>query len=233
MTLSNRKWALRFERVLLWFFPRRCVWCENVTEPRHMLCPSCSASAPEPLPDTLLRHTDIPLISVYTYHSRANRILLRFKFRDARCLAPSIGYAMGEAASHMLKQPSEWLFCCVPMSEEQRKERGYNQSALLASAAARWVGADCDNTLLRKRCKTQTQHNLPIAAREQNVKDAYEIRDKEAASQVGSRGIVLCDDIATTGSTLRACVKALQAAGLKHIVCLTYLRTEIKTSDSL
>jgi len=230
MTLSNQKWSLRFERTLLWFFPRRCVWCGNATEPEHILCPRCAASAPEPLPDIHLRHTDIPLVSVYTYHSRANRILLNFKFRDARSLAPSIGYAMGDAISHMLAQPSDWVFCCVPMTEQQQKKRSYNQSALLASAAARWVGADCDNTLLRKCRITQTQHNLPAAMRDQNVKDAYEIRDGDVISLIGSHGIVLCDDIATTGATLRACITALQAAGLKRIICLTYLRTETDAS---
>ena len=195
-----------------------------------MLCPRCTTSAPAPLPDTHLRHTDIPLVSVYTYHSRANRILLSFKFRGTRSLAPSIGYTMGDVVSHMLAKPSDWVFCCVPMTQQQQQERGYNQSALLASTAALWVGANCDNTLLRKCRKTETQHNLPAAMRDQNVKDAYEIRDEHVASQIGSRGIVLCDDIATTGATLRACVNALQDAGLKHIICLTYLRTETGTA---
>ena len=230
MALSNQKWSLRFERILLWFFPRRCVWCGNAAEPEHMLCPRCTASAPEPLSDTLLPHTGVPLVSVYTYHSQANRILLRFKFRDARSLAPSIGYTMGDVVSHLLAQPSDWVFCCVPMTEQQQQKRGYNQSALLANAAALWVGADCDNTLLRKCRKTETQHNLPAAMREENVKDAYEIRDGSVISQIGSRGIVLCDDIATTGATLRACVTALQTAGLERIICLTYLRTETDAS---
>ena len=226
MTLSNQKWSLRFERILLWFFPRRCVWCENAAEPDYMLCPRCAASAPEPLSNILLRHTDVPLVSVYTYHSQANRILLRFKFRDARSLASSIGYTMGDAVSHILAQPSDWVFCCVPMTQQQQQERGYNQSALLASAAALWVGASCDNTLLRKCRKTQTQHNLPAAMRDLNVKNAYEIRDEHAVAQTGGRGIVLCDDIATTGATLRACVNSLRAAGFERIICLTYLRTE-------
>jgi len=211
---------------MLWFFPRRCVLCGNVTDPSQMLCPSCAVAAPAPLQDTLLPNTEVPLVSVYSYHSRANRILLRFKFRGTRNIAHSIGYAMGEAASRALQQPSEWLFCSVPMTEEQQRQRGYNQSALLASAAARWLGADCDNTLLHKLRKTKTQHDLPASLRDQNVENVYALSNPGAASTIGSRGIVICDDIVTTGATLRACVRALQAAGLERIICLTYLRTE-------
>ena len=191
-----------------------------------MLCPSCAIKGPATLPGTLLQHTEIPLVSVFSYHTQANHILLSLKFRGTRNAAHSIGYAMGEAASRILEQPSDWLFCCVPMLEQQQRQRGYNQSALLANVAARWIGADCENALLRKQRKTKTQHDLPAHLRESNVKNAYVLADPDAATKIGSRGIVICDDIVTTGATLRACVDALQTAGFNRIVCLTYLRTE-------
>lgn len=190
-----------------------------------MLCPSCGIAAPAPLQDTLLPNSAIPAVAVYGYHTKAKRILMNFKFQGARNVAHSIGYAMGEAASRRLQPPSDWLFCSVPMAKEQQRRRGYNQSALLASAAARWIGAECDNSLLRKQRQNQTQHDLPAALREENVKNVYAPAE-DAVEKIGNRGVVICDDIVTTGATLRACADALQAAGVARIVCLTYLRTE-------
>jgi ComF family protein len=170
----------------------------------------------------VLPGTKIPLVSVYQYHSKANRILLDFKFNNARGGAHSIGYTMGEAAVRQLGPPENWLFCCVPMTDAQLRQRGYNQSALLASAAARWVGASCDNALLRKCRDTETQHSLSAAKREANVVGAFELAPGKHPQE---NRILLCDDIATTGATLRACAEALTLSGVNDIVCLTYLRT--------
>ena len=197
----------RLERLWLWFFPRRCVWCGGVTEPGTMLCTACEPeAAPQRLADALLPGTRIPLVSVFSYHSKAKGIFLRLKFSGMRKAAPHIGYAMGDALKRSLDKPAQWVLCPVPMTTKQIEARGYNQSALLA-----------------KRRETRTQHSLPAAQREENVSGAY-----AAAGKIKGRRIVLCDDICTTGATLRACCGALREAGAKEIVCLTFLRTEIR-----
>ncbi|MDR0531451.1 MAG: ComF family protein [Oscillospiraceae bacterium] len=221
--MMNAKWKRRLEHILLWLFPRRCLLCEDVTEPGAMFCPDCSETSPPLLDDCLLPGTQIPLVSVLPYHSEARRILLDFKFHGARQNAQSIGRAMGEAVRHRLDKPEDWLFCCVPMTDAQLRERGYNQSALLAQSAAVWAGAECDVQLLIKTRETQAQHNLSAAEREQNITAAFAAREPD---KLRAQKIVLCDDIATTGATLRACANALSAANIAEIICLTYLRTE-------
>ncbi|MDR2753313.1 MAG: hypothetical protein LBB50_03280, partial [Oscillospiraceae bacterium] len=179
---------------------------------------------PEDLPGTT---PALPLISVFPYHSPASRVLLNFKFRNRVKHAPSIGYAMADAflayARHTEPDGGAWLFCCVPMTQEQVSVRGYNQSELLARYAARWAGADFLHDALQKNRATEVQHNLPAAEREKNVHGAFAAAKAE---KLLGRRVALCDDICTTGATLRAAVAALVAAGAAEVVCLTFLRTE-------
>jgi ComF family protein len=174
---------------------------------------------------SLLPGTGVPLVSVFPYRSRAREIMFDFKFYGGRNVAHSIGYAMGDALAEALDNPGEWLLTCVPMTAAQEEKRGYNQSELLARAAARWVGARHDPALLAKRHETQVQHGLPAARREENVRGAFAAARPE---RIRGGKIVLCDDICTTGATLRACARALEEAGAAGIFCLTFLRTELE-----
>ena len=220
---------MNLERVWLWFFPRRCVWCAGVCEAGEMLCAECAGVAGPMLEPGRLPESDIPLVSVFTYHSRARKILMNFKFHGARKLAHSIGYAMGDALSQSkLADKPGWLFCAVPMTPAKVKARGYNQSELLAGAAARWLGMECAPGLLVKTRETQAQHGLPKEERRSNITGAF--KTAGPGSTAGKR-IVLCDDICTTGATLREAARVLREAGAKEIICLTYLKTDLEEGN--
>ncbi|MCL1951485.1 MAG: hypothetical protein FWF60_01525, partial [Oscillospiraceae bacterium] len=165
---------MNLERLWLWFFPRRCVWCVGVAAPEETLCAGCADKAGAMLEPGLLPGSDMPLVSVFTYHSKAAKILLGMKFHGAKNMAHSIGYAMADAlaASKLADKPG-WLFCAVPMTPAKAKERGFNQSELLARAAARWLGMEYAPGLLVKTRETQAQHGLPKAQRLSNVSGAF------------------------------------------------------------
>ena len=220
---------MNLERLWLWFFPRRCVWCAGVTAPEEMFCAGCADKAGSILEPGLLPGTDLPLVCVFTYYSKASKILLNLKFHDGRGLAPSIGYAMAEAliASHLADKPG-WLFCAVPMTPAKVRQRGYNQSELLAKSAARWPGMDYASGLLRKTQETPAQHGLSREQRQNNISGAFKVSQ---AGRVAGRRIVLCDDICTTGATLREAARVLNEAGAEELVCLTYLRTELEEKN--
>jgi len=210
----------RIERLWLWFFPRRCVWCTGVTESEHMLCAECAPKA-EPKRLTSGRLQELPLVCVFDYHSQASKIMLGIKFHGGHKNAHSVGYAMADALAQAGFADKPLLFCCVPMTDQQAKARGFNQSELLAKAAARWLGA-AYAPLLQKNRQTETQHDLPAAERDENVKQAY---SAALPDKIEGQHIVLCDDICTTGATLRVCAAALQQAGAASVTCLAFLHT--------
>ena len=139
----------------------------------------------------------------------------RLKYGNLRAAAPQLGRIMGE---HLLslKMPGQ-LVVPVPMHPGRLRQRGYNQSDLLAKEVARTAGIP-----LAKRLLTRTQNTPPQVksqGREQrraNVDGSF-----RAESDLSGITLILVDDVATTGSTLSACAAALKAAGAASVHALT------------
>ena len=106
----------------------------------------------------------------------------------------------------------------VPMSETERKKRGYNQAEALAVVAADCLNFDPDKELLVKTRETLPQKRLSKEERERNLSGAYAI--KRGASCRGKR-VLLVDDTMTTGTTGSECAKRLFDAGAAEVWLLT------------
>lgn len=97
----------------------------------------------------------------------------------------------------------------VPLAVGRARQRGYDQAELLARAAERVCGAP-RRRLLRRVRDTRSQVGLGRAERAANVRGAF-------AAQRAGGSVVLVDDVATTGSTLAECARALRAAGARDV----------------
>jgi len=98
----------------------------------------------------------------------------------------------------------------VPLHRRRLRERGYNQSALLARELSRLMGIPVDEKSL-----TRARHTLPqartesVAERQRNVIGLFACNPEK----VKDRKILLIDDVTTTGATLDACAEVLKHAG--------------------
>lgn len=109
----------------------------------------------------------------------------------------------------------------VPLHPRRRRERGFNQSELLAREIARRTGAQVAPAALVRRADTAPQTGLSAAERRANVKGAFAVRQR---ARVAGRPVVLIDDVFTTGATARACAHALREAGAADVRLLTIAR---------
>jgi ComF family protein len=105
----------------------------------------------------------------------------------------------------------------VPLHETKLKERGYNQSELLARQLGQALNLPVNLTTLRRTRQTKSQMTLGAGERSKNVIDAFSCMDKKLDRQ----NILLVDDVCTTGSTLDACAAALKAGGATSVWGLT------------
>ena len=105
---------------------------------------------------------------------------------------------------------------CVPMRTAKEKERGYNQSALLAQELSKLLEIPVHCHLLRKCADTPAQHELKGAERRGNVFGVFEVAKPELTQ---GKTILLCDDVKTTGATLDECAKMLKLAGAQEVYC--------------
>jgi ComF family protein len=111
----------------------------------------------------------------------------------------------------------------VPLAPARLRERGYNQSALLAAALAPHLGVPVwDDVLLRERA-TRSQTRLTPAERLANVAGAF--RPAPAAGpRLRGAHLVLVDDVVTTAATLNACAAALVSGGARVVSFVTFGR---------
>ena len=111
----------------------------------------------------------------------------------------------------------------VPLAAVRLRERGFNQSGLLAEALARrWSLPVWPHVLVRARA-TASQTRLTPVERASNVSGAFRVT---GGSSDGLRGahLLLVDDVVTTGATLNACAQALFAGGARIISYITFGR---------
>ena len=118
----------------------------------------------------------------------------------------------------------------VPLARERQRERGYNQSELLARAIARMWGAPVWTDVLARDRKTSTQTKLSPSERLANVAGAFSV-PSAGRSRLRGAHVVLVDDVITTASTLNACAAALYGHGARIISYVTFGRAR-STSDA-
>jgi ComF family protein len=101
----------------------------------------------------------------------------------------------------------------IPLHPHRQRERGYNQSELLARQWANLRGVRMERDWVRRIRETGTQTRLSASERAANLTGAFEPTDR---FQPGLP-IVLVDDVLTTGSTLSACASGLLARGASSV----------------
>ena len=141
--------------------------------------------------------------------------------------APNLGVPLGHLLRRLLREEglSADVVVPVPLHPKRLAERGYNQAALLARAAARELGAPLAARALVRVRDTSQQARLGRTERLANVERAFVARDPKA---VRGRDVLLVDDVETTGATLTACRAALLEAGARRVtmVCLSRAGTD-------
>ncbi len=98
----------------------------------------------------------------------------------------------------------------VPLHARRQRERGFNQSALLARALARAAAVPW-RPLLRRVADTPSQTAFDRRRRQANLKNAFALAPGAALNP--QQRYILVDDVFTTGSTLNSCARALRRAG--------------------
>jgi ComF family protein len=197
--------------------PRLCVACERGLQgSERWLCRNCKiALACQARPITrvvdLCEGVSFQVRYSLRYTPSVSKIIAEMKYGDkpglARLMAPFAAFAAGD------RIPGDTLAVPVPIHASKRRERGFNQSRILAEA----VGASKDigfGDVLVKNRMTVSQTTLEREQRPANVAGCFGVVKSQSS---GIRRVLLVDDVVTTGSTLRECARALLAAGVEEI----------------
>lgn len=195
--------------------------CDEIIEFDKHLCDSCNHELEF---DTIVRfipyqRTDevIRCISYFRYRSKLRNAILRFKFSGHKEYARIFAKIISEKIFENCRIEKFDYICAVPLSEKRILERGYNQSELLAQEISKILNIPVAN-VIEKPHETFIQHELSAEERSKNLLGAFSIIK---GSDVRGKNFILCDDIITTGNTLKECVKVLKDHGANEILCCT------------
>ena len=120
--------------------------------------------------------------------------------------------------------PLIWPLVPVPLYWTRRQHRHFNQAAEIARLLGRRFGLPVCPALRRVR-RTETQTHLTRHQRLANLKGAFEVaRAGRALVDQGIGGVVLVDDVFTTGATVHECARTLKKAGFQKVVVVTVMR---------
>jgi ComF family protein len=214
-------------------YPPRCVGCGQggalyCTTCRALLsylmppiCPVCGL--PVGRPGVCRQCQEHPLQidgirSVAAYEGPLCEVIRCYKYAYMRGLAQDLGDLL-VAFWRANPLPVDTIVP-VPLHRRRLRERGYNQSALLAAYLGNQVKLPVVCDVLQRNRYTTSQVHLKWGERRENVAGAFSCADQ----RLEGRRVLLVDDVCTTGSTLEACSVALCAGGARSVHALTVAR---------
>ena len=116
-------------------------------------------------------------------------------------------------------QEGKWLLAPVPLHRKKELRRGFNQSRLIAGKLSQMCGWPVADDLLLRIKNNRPQAKKSAVAREASVAGIFKVNYWRLSDCWGCK-ILLVDDVATTGSTLKECANILQSAGFDEIAAL-------------
>ena len=212
-------------------FPRRCAFCGRVIDPGDTVCGRCQDDVPHvqtPIcyccgrskTDCVCgkRHSRfVTACAAPLYYTGCVRqTIRRMKFRGEPEIAEALGDEMAAFARQVFDGVAFDLVTFVPMTARERKQRGFNQSEMLARRTAQRLSLPC-RAALCKLYETQRQRTLRQRDRSGNVLGVFDCTGVDVRNQ----RILLCDDLRTTGATMTECAKMLCLYGAREVYCLT------------
>ncbi|MFO7987667.1 MAG: ComF family protein [Desulfatiglandaceae bacterium] len=157
----------------------------------------------------------------YLYDGTLLKAIYGLKYGKKNFLADALGPVLATFAKRWVNEAPFQLVMPVPLHKKRLRERGFNQSLLLARPVAKALAAKLDFLSLKRVKHTLPQTGLTQNERRKNIRRAFQVIDEAA---VRKKAIVLVDDVATTGNTLNECARVLKRAGAGRVHCLTLAR---------
>lgn len=222
------------------FFPISCVGCEkngcvicdkclnSISTIENQQCPTCRKFSDfgkfcsDDCRNRLLLDKcffdNLIVCSRYDKNGLLKRLIENFKYTYNVNTAEILGSFFDRQKGFMYNFFDQWCVVPVPLHASRLRERGFNQSEILAKNFCEKFNLPLSCVLIRD-LKTEKQMSLSRDERLINVKNAFSVCEK-----LVFKNFVLIDDVCTTGSTLNECAKVLKLAGASKVSAVVLAR---------
>lgn len=222
-------------------FPRRCVGCGRIggyfctmcrrsvrpVASNELVCPVCGRLAIDGIthPKCWTRYSPDGLTSFFRYDGIVRTAVKTLKYRLVSDLAgefvslvPSVTVA---ALSRIVLSRHIRSFVPVPLHVSRLYERGFNQAEVLGGAVSARLQLPVRTDMLRRTRRTVPQ--VEKSNRQERLKHMEGVFAAQSVAD-GDSGVVLFDDVFTTGATIRSAANALKRVGVPFVWAVTMAR---------
>lgn len=214
------------ERILDYNISRRMEICEDcikenqpIGEPR---CKICS----RPIPYGVERCDDCKQYNheytqgwaLWIYEDKVKEAIYRLKYGELSVYGKTMGAYMVRCFRKEYEKAGIHCIIPVPIHPKRKRRRGFNQAQSIGEEISREMNIPIFFKVLHRTKDTKPNSGLSYIARRENIKGAFEIRERE---KIEGKNILIIDDIYTTGSTIDACAEILKYSGAEKVYFTT------------
>ena len=186
------------------------------TNPQHRICADCLQKPPP------FQHS----LSAFVYGQPLEWMIQQFKFNAQLMYAPLLAglwldYLRGQTDSLTGQQPLPEALLPMPLHPARLRQRGFNQSRLLAGYLSKALQIPLNTQDWRRIRDTPHQTGMSAQQRRRNIKGAFEF-----VSKVHYRHLAIVDDVVTTGSSVNELTRQLRRAGVERVDVWSLARAE-------
>ncbi|MDO8536841.1 MAG: ComF family protein [bacterium] len=166
-------------------------------------------------------HQDYPYLlgSAADYGAVMKSLIHGLKFRFIKKAAEPLGKFLIRYTEGLSLPVQKFVVVPIPLSGTRLRERGFNQSELVAKIFADHFNLALETKLLLRVKNTKPQSETRnLVERKENIKECFAVITPE---YLRGKNIILIDDVTTSGATLFEAAKVLKSAGVRKILALT------------
>lgn len=190
-----------------------CPYCKSFLEDEHEITNHQCAYLSKPKDRRILA-----VRSLGTFDAYYKKLVHRFKYDKKIHLGRRLAQRLGESISQEKGFAGCDMVIPVPLHRARQRERGFNQSEVLAEGISQATGLPLLKDVLKRKKNTKDQTYLNVQQRAENVKGAFVVTQPE---RISDKKVILVDDVMTTGATLNECARMLQKAGATRVFAAT------------
>lgn len=183
-----------------------------------LFCPVCKLRLAEN--KKICGHSKYFLAAAGNYNDPLFRNLIHyFKYESFENLAPLLIKIIFKYLDNFIENEKfkNFIVIPIPLHHKREKQRGFNQSKILADEIAKKFNIEIFESLKRVKNNKPQAKLKNVGQREENMRNSFGIINPET---IKDKNILLVDDVFTSGSTMNEAVKILKENGAKRIIAL-------------